>query len=219
MDLENKYEGEGATETEKNSGSVADVEIDEQSDEKIKADIQKQQSEDEEKAKIKKEKRKERNSFFLTLLTAFIIAISLRIFVFEFVGIDGPSMEPTFYKGESVVINKLVYKYSTPSRGDIVVVLFPNVTDHYVKRVIGLQGETLQIIKGVVYINGQALSTDYYNKSEIQLGDFGPIVVEQGSVFLMGDNRNHSQDSRALGTLKISDITGKVEFIVWPLDR
>ncbi len=217
--MENDNEVEGTPEVEINSKSVAGVEIDEQSDQKIKADIQKLQSEEEEKARIKKEKRKERKSFFLTLLTAFIIALSLRIFVFEFVGIDGPSMEPTLVKGESVVINKLVYKYSTPSRGDVVVVLFPDVTEHYVKRVIGLPGETIQIKNGVVYINGQALSTDYYNKEEVPAGDFGPIVVEQGSVFLMGDNRNHSQDSRALGTLKISDITGKVEFIVWPFNR
>jgi len=158
MDTENNYEGNDTDMAEKNSTeSVAAVEIDEQTEEKVKADIQTQLNQDEEKDRIKKEKSKERRSFFLTLLTAFIIALSLRIFVFEFVGIDGPSMEPTFFKGDSVVINKIVYKYSTPSRGDIVVVLFPDVTEHYVKRVIGLPGETLQIINGVVYINGNRL--------------------------------------------------------------
>jgi len=177
-------------------------------------------TEDKSEEEIKKEeKKKERRSFFVTLVCAFIIALSLRIFVFEFVWIDGPSMIPTLYKDESVVINKLVYKYSTPSRGDVIVCLFPEATEHYVKRVIGLPGEIVQIKSGVVYINGQKLSLDYYNQDEVPYGDYGPIVVDEGSVFLLGDNRNHSQDSRALGTLKISDITGKVEFVVWPFNK
>jgi len=165
------------------------------------------------------EKKRERRSFAITLIIAFVVALSLRLFVFEFVGIDGPSMEPTLIANETVVINKLVYKYSMPSRGDVVVCLFPGETDHYVKRVIGLPGETLQIKNGVIYINGKELSKEYYYNDEVPKGNFGPIIIDDDSVFLMGDNRNHSQDSRMLGSLKISDITGKVEFIVWPLDK
>ena len=165
------------------------------------------------------QKKKERRSFIITLLIAFVIALSLRMFVFEFVGIDGPSMEPTLVANETVVINKILYKYSTPSRGDVVVCLFPGEKDHYVKRVIGLPGETLQIKDGVIYINGEKLSDEYYYNDEVPIGNYGPVVIAKDSVFLMGDNRNHSQDSRMLGSLKISDITGKVEFIVWPFDK
>lgn len=201
-------------------GNINNSDYDEDTLEKESHDLQDSLEDIEKKKEAEKlEKKKERRSFIITLLIAFVAALAMRMFVFEFVGIDGPSMEPTLIRNETVFINKIVYRYSTPSRGDVVVCQFPGIEDHYVKRVMGLPGETLQIKDGVVYINGEALSKDYYNQDEVPRGNFGPVVIEDDSVFLMGDNRNHSQDSRALGTLKISDITGKVEFIVWPLDK
>lgn len=149
------------------------------------------------------------------------IALALVLFlVINFVSarirVDGSSMEPTFHDGDYVVVNRLAYKLGDMQRGDVVVFPFPNQPDvDYIKRVIGLPGDRVAVYNGTVYVNGSPISEDYL--LEPSNGNYAERVVPEGSVFVMGDNRNHSDDSRTWGFLVIDDIIGKAVFRYWPL--
>jgi len=128
-----------------------------------------------------------------------VVAVSLALFINKFViyKISSPtgSMENTFLIGEKVEVFRLAYLFSNPERGDIVVFPAPDKPDEdYIKRVIGLPGDTVEVVDGLVYINGEPLKEDYLK--EPMLGSFGPYIVPKGSYFMMGDNRNISLDAR-----------------------
>ncbi len=131
------------------------------------------------------------------LLFVFAFGLSKAINMFVLYNISSPtgSMENTFMIDEKVAIFRLAYVFGKPQRGDIVVFPAPdNPEDDYVKRIIGLPGETIEGIDGVVYINGKALKEDYVK--EKPEGDFGPYTIPDKSYFMMGDNRNNSLDAR-----------------------
>ncbi len=161
----------------------------------------------------KHNQKKETTSWIFSLLAAVIIALALRFFVFEFIHVDGPSMQPTLMDEEYVFMEKVTYWFSPPQRGDIVICHFPNSSESYVKRIIGVGGDTLRIEDGVLYINGAA-NTDYF--SGRMNADMDLITVPEGHVFVMGDNRNNSTDSRIVGALSSDMVQGKAVFIVWP---
>ena len=120
------------------------------------------------------------------------------------------SMYPTLKDGEYYLINKYIYRLARPHRGDIVILLpWKYATEEYVKRVIGLEGETFSIKNGEVYINGQAVSEPY------AIGktgpDMDPFEIPKGKYFVMGDNRANSMDSRAFGAVEIGNIEGKIK--------
>jgi signal peptidase I, bacterial type len=142
-----------------------------------------------------------------------VIALALRFFVFEFIHVDGPSMQPTLQDEEYVFMEKVTYWFSQPQRGDIVICHFPGSDSTYVKRVIGVGGDTLRVNGGVLYINGEA-DTDYF--SGRMNADMAEFTVPEGDVFVMGDNRNDSTDSRAVGALSRDMVLGKAVFIIWP---
>ena len=140
--------------------------------------------------------------------------------------VEGESMEPTLSDGDTVIIQRLSYYFVSPSRYDVVVfpVSYDDVTDedtYYIKRVIGLPGETVQIIDGSVYINGEELKDDKYALSDIL--DAGvastPMVLGEDQYFVMGDNRNMSTDSRNsyVGLVNKNDIVGEAWICTWPL--
>lgn len=128
----------------------------------------------------------------------------------------GDSMEPALYSGQEILINRFVYRLSSPKRGDVVVFL-PNGnqnTHYYVKRIIALPGETIQIINGRVYIDGELLEEENFDKM-IDPGIAGnEITLESDDYFVLGDNRNSSEDSRSgnIGTIKKANIIGKAWF-------
>jgi len=135
----------------------------------------------------------------LSWIMVFVIAIVLALFINRFViyRVSSPtgSMENTFMIDDKVYIFRLAYLFSEPKRGDIVVFEAPDKPEEdYIKRIIGLPGETIEGIDGVVYINGEPLKEDYLK--EPMIGSFGPYVVPEGHYFMMGDNRNQSYDSR-----------------------
>lgn len=138
---------------------------------------------------------KEVISWLLVVLVAFALSFVVNRFVlFKIVSPTG-SMENTFLIGEPVYTFRLAYLFSDPRRGDIVVFPNPdNEEENYIKRVIGLPGETVEVIDGVVYINGEPLTENYLK--EPMVGDFGPYAVPDGCYFMMGDNRNESLDAR-----------------------
>ena len=142
------------------------------------------------------------------LLFLAINTISARIRV------DGSSMVPTLNNGQFVMVNRLIYKYSDPDHGDVVVFHYPRDPDQeYIKRVIGLPGDTVTINNGHIYLNGQQLEEPYIAASTRTMGEW---QVPGDHLFVLGDNRNNSQDSRNFGFVAIENIIGKAIFIYWP---
>ncbi len=138
-----------------------------------------------------------------------INAVSARIRV------DSTSMRPTLFAGDYVVVNKLAYKLGHPSRGDIIVFKFPPDPTQipYIKRVIGLPGDRVRIANGKVYINDVLLSEPYLKVNTVEGGDW---TVPEGQLFVMGDNRQDSYDSRKWGMVPMNLVIGKAEVIYWP---
>ncbi len=128
--------------------------------------------------------------------------------------IEGQSMEPNLHDGEYVLIDKVSYMLHPPERGDVIVFVPPNNERDYIKRVIGLPGDTVEIHGGQVYVNGVALDEPYlHNKTN---ADMPSRVVEAGRYFVMGDNRNNSSDSRAFGAITPQSIVGRAWLVYWP---
>ena len=160
-------------------------------------------------------KKNETRGWIISLIIAFSIALLLRLFVFEFISVSGPSMQPTLYSNEYVFMEKVSYWFGAPQYGDVVICKFPDSTSTFVKRVIGVGGDTLEVKDGTLYINGVADTTYFAGYIEDAL----PLtVVPDGCVFVMGDNRNQSMDSRfdSVGPLKLNMVVGKAVFIIWP---
>ncbi len=148
-----------------------------------------------------------------TLVLSVLLFVSINM-VSARVRVDGESMEPTLLSGEYLIVNRLGYHLGSPQRGDIVVFHFPlNPKEEYVKRVIGLPGDEVVIRGGSVYINGQLLNESYINvKTNIP----GTWKVQADQLFVLGDNRDNSQDSRDWGTVPMNYVIGKAMMIYWP---
>ena len=162
-----------------------------------------------------------------TLLYLLVIVLLTWVIV-TFVGqrtkVDGHSMEPTLSDGDNLIVDKLSYRFHDPERFDIIVFPFQyQANTYYIKRIIGLPGETVQIMEdGSIYINGEKLE-ESYGREVIQPETIGraaePIVLGEEEYFVMGDNRNYSSDSRTdiVGNIKQEDIIGKAWLRIWPL--
>ena len=163
---------------------------------------------------------KEILSWMVYICGAVLIALLLRIFVFELVRVDGPSMQPTLYGGDRVAVQSMLY---TPQRGDVVVVDgYINYGDPLVKRIIALGGDTVDINfeTGAVTLNGAVLEEPYISAPTTTGYDVEfPVTVPEGCVFVMGDNRPRSLDGRSteVGFIDERDILGKVLLRVFPL--
>lgn len=201
-----------------------------------------------------------KRSAWIDLLIVFVIAIlvavSLNLYFFQVIQVDGISMEPTFFTAERVIAEKLSYDFRAPKRGEVVICKYkeglnaagqkkiteesqagktieqigPDVfvdgvelADRYfvrqrvIKRVIGLPGETVSIQNGQIYINGEVLDESEYWNDRIW-NDMEEVVIPEKSIFVVGDNRNHSWDSRypEIGSIPMSRVTGRVVWVIWP---
>lgn len=157
-----------------------------------------------------------------TILVAVVLMLLLNLFVFNISIVKGESMQPTLVEQDRLFINKIVYEFDTPKRHDVVVLHDPSHTpdrkEFLVKRVIGIPGDKVEIREHVLYINEEP-QTESYTNTPIEDPDFGPIRLEEGRYFVMGDNRHagKSKDSRSFGSVSAEEIVGKAEFIFWPM--
>jgi signal peptidase I len=150
-----------------------------------------------------------------TIVPALIIAILIHLFLAQATRVEGYSMEPTLYGHQRLIIEKLRYRFHEPDRGDIVVISVPGFDNLLIKRGIGLPGDRLQMKDGVVYVNGQALDEPYINGHA--RGNYPLTKIPEGYIFVMGDNRNNSNDSRSFGPVPIENIVGHAWMRYWPL--
>ncbi len=152
-----------------------------------------------------------------TALLAVVIWLIVNFATARYV-VEGVSMEPNFSTGQFLIVDKLTYRFfSTPQRGDIIVFDYPNNTsDDYVKRIIGLPGETIHIENGSVSINGELLNEPYVN---VTTPGFYELIIPPNSYWVMGDNRTSSSDSRSWGVLERQFIIGKAWVTYWPVSE
>jgi len=152
----------------------------------------------------------------------FVVTIVIRIFLIQPFVVEGSSMEPDFHDHEYVLIEKISYRFHTPSRGDVIVFRYPNNPSvNYIKRVIGLPGETIHIENGLVSINGRQLSEAYLASGEKTFESRNTdqayeTKLSADQFFVMGDNREHSSDSRDWGPLKRNFIIGRSVLVLYP---
>ncbi len=152
--------------------------------------------------------------FCAQTLKSVILIGAILLFVGQATIVQGLSMEPNLHGNDRLLIDKLTYEFFEPQRGDIVVIEVAEIDVPLIKRVIGLAGETIEIRSGIVYVNGIPLSEPYLNDAD--LGDFGPVVVSAEHVFVLGDNRPISRDSRSFGSIDVYRIVGKARVRLWP---
>lgn len=150
----------------------------------------------------------------LVLQLAILFALIAAFFV-RFWPVSGPSMAPRISSGEYVFVNTLAYKFAAPARGDIVAFHHDAFAPElYIKRVIGIPGDRVRIDRGTVYLNGVALDEPYVQFRDTR--SMPEIVVPPQSVFVLGDNRAVSEDSRAFGPVRYSDLVGRALLRAWP---
>jgi signal peptidase I len=189
---------------------------------------------DKETKKGKKTREKQRKSLFREYLEAAIIAVVLALFIRTFViqayKIPSGSMEPTLLVGDHILVNKFIYgikapfikktiiPVSEPKRGDIIVFAYPlDRKKDYIKRLIGLPGDEIQITDEKIFINGKLFDAPFgvYDQNSRRDNRLGPIVVPASGLFVMGDNRDHSYDSRYWGFVPLELVKGKAIIIYW----
>ncbi|MGI5940518.1 MAG: signal peptidase I [Thermoleophilia bacterium] len=154
----------------------------------------------------------------IIVAAAFVLALLVQQFLIKPFAIPSPSMEPTLVEGDRVLVNRLVYHFRSPERGDVIVFHPPNYrgSDPFIKRVVAVGGDTIAVHDGKLYVNKVAQDESFIKEQLIQ-GDFPETRVPNGFVWAMGDNRNNSGDSRVFGPVSDDAIIGEAFAIYWPI--
>lgn len=164
-------------------------------------------------------RRASREQVLLTLLVGIALAAILQITIQNYI-VEGDSMLPTVQTGDRVLIDRLAYTLGSPARGDIVVFHTPpqiSPPSTYIKRIIGLPGDTVSINPGQVWVNGRLLKEAYLQPARTETYSYPPTRVPSGEYFVLGDNRIVSYDSHAWGFLPAKDLYGRVMVTYWPV--
>ncbi|WP_419841426.1 signal peptidase I [Candidatus Poriferisodalis sp.] len=162
-------------------------------------------------------------SWAWVLICAVLLAMVMRTFIIAAFYIPSASMSPALEIGDRLLVSKLSYRIGEPQAGDVVVFstpasLRPSRTAELIKRVVAVGGETVEAHAGQLLVDGNPASEDYLPDG-VRTSDFGPVLVPDGHVFVMGDNREASQDSRVFGTVPVSEIVGRAIARFWPPSR
>ena len=178
-------------------------------------------------------KKKFIKEYIEPIVIAVLIALFIRAFVVQAFKIPSSSMEPTLLVGDHLLVNKFIYgiripytdikffQYRKPQRGDIIVFIFPkDRKKDFIKRVIATEGEKVVIIRNKIYINDKLIDDPWghFTMPRSTIEDYGPVKVPEDSLFVMGDNRDNSQDSRFWGFVKINEVKGKALIIYFSWD-
>lgn len=164
--------------------------------------------------------RKEIRVWTRDLLIAIGLALVIIVFLYQPVKVEGTSMAPLLSDQERIFINKFVYRFEPIQRGDVVVFWYP--LDHsksFIKRVVGLPGEMIEIRQGTLYVNGKTVPEPYVPPQYEDSSDFGPVRVPRDSFFVLGDHRISSNDSRVFGPVGSQFIYGRAVFAYWPVEH
>jgi len=154
------------------------------------------------------------------LLIAIGLALVIIVFLYQPVKVEGTSMAPLLSDQERIFINKFVYRFEPIERGDVVVFWYPlDRSKSFIKRVVGLPGETVEIRQGALYVDSKNIPEPYVPAQYEDLSDFAPVRVPKDSYFVMGDHRISSNDSRAFGPVESRFIYGRAVFAYWPVDH
>jgi signal peptidase I len=159
-------------------------------------------------------------TFLLETLQTLVLAVVLYFLIDSVIArvrVENISMEPTLQPGEFILVNKMAFKMGDIHRGDIIIFHYPqNIHEDYIKRVIGLGGDTVAVRNNKVYVNDQPLTEPYIAAAPAYTGTW---VVPDGQLFVLGDNRNQSSDSHSWGFVPDDNIVGKALVVYWPLDQ
>ena len=156
----------------------------------------------------------------ISIAIAIVLAFFIRYFIVELYMVEGPSMRPTLVNAERLVVNKFIYRFKDPVKGEVLVFRYPkDPSRDFIKRVIATPGDTIEMKDGRVFVNGELLNETYI--LERTRGSYPLATVPEGHVFVMGDNRNNSEDSRFrdVGFVSRDLIKGKAVMIFWPFDH
>jgi len=175
--------------------------------------------------RLEREKKKRRAGLaelVLTVVVAFVLVFGVvRPFVIEAYRIPSESMVPTLEVGDRILANKFIYHFTDPKKGDIIV--FDSVDEEddqtLVKRVVGVAGDEIQVEDGVLFVNGEAQNEPYLNQELPFRGSYGTTEVSEGHIFVMGDNRGNSADSRVFGPLPLENVKGEAFVRFWPISK
>ncbi|WP_438492038.1 signal peptidase I [Paenibacillus sp. IHBB 3054] len=178
-----------------------------------------------------KKQKNEVLEWIKAIAIALVLVILIRWLLFKPFIVDGPSMKPNFHTGERVIVNEILYDIRSPQRGEVIVFHVPSEGKDFIKRVIGVAGDTVKVEGDVVTVNGEPVNETYiqgaideahnnnalYNNKDFPNEDFTDGTVPEGHVFVMGDNRSDSTDSRMIGYVPLGDIVGRADLIFWPV--
>ena len=167
--------------------------------------------------------------FFFDTIQVIVFALSIFAFIYLLIlqphKINGQSMMPNFPNGEFLLTDKVTYRYKEPERGDVVIFKPPtNKEEEFIKRIIGLPGDSISLNNGKIFVNGSLLQEDYidgriYTSGGSFLREGTAVIVPEESYFVAGDNRPHSSDSREWGTISKDAITGRAWLVYWPISN
>ena len=180
-----------------------------------------------EEANSHRTKKNESWEWIKALVIAIALAFLIRTFLFAPFIVQGESMETTLHNQEKLVVNKVIYYLKDPQPGEIIVFHADHTRD-YIKRVIAVEGDTVEMKNDQLIVNGKQVEEPYLERKEERAkakgethftDDFPPVRVPEGHLFVMGDNRLNSEDSRFIGPIPVSSVVGRAEFTFWPIDQ
>jgi len=168
----------------------------------------------------KKSVGEEAKDWIVSIAAAIAVALLIRTFIVELYVVDGPSMRPTLQHEERLVVNKFIYYVRDQKKGEVVIFRYlRDPSGDFIKRVIATAGDTIEIKEGRVYVNDQLLREDYI--LEKTRTEYPKVTIPEGTIFVMGDNRNNSEDSRFpdVGFVPLNLVKGEAVLVFWPVDE